>query len=174
MTQQEFESNVKNNYCFDTYLSYLWATVSISLGLSFIYELLFTSSSTQMNIELFIVTLIFGIWAVYFGIKGFISTRYFFKIEKINIIKTNNNLMLIFEQIAEANGFKKQTEYPNAAIYNTNSFFKHQKELYVFFGENFILLNIQQQQYRGIKFLNFSGSIKMLKKIVTQLRLQVT
>lgn len=96
-----------------------------------------------------------------------------FNIEKIDIIKSNNNLKLIFDEIAEANGFKKLFEYETAAIYNTKSYFRHQKKLYVFFDQNFILLNIQQQQYRGIKFLNFSGSKKILKRIVTQLRLQV-
>ncbi len=173
MTQQEFESTVKNDYRFDTFFSYFWATASISLSLFIIYDLLFTSSSTQINIVEYLTTFIVGVWGIYFGIRGFIVTKYLFNIEKIDIIKSNNNLKLIFDEIAEANGFKKLFEYQTAAIYNTKSYFRHQKKLYVFFDQNFILLNIQQQQYRGIKFLNFSGSKKILKRIVTQLRLQV-
>ena len=34
----------------------------------------------------------------------------------MNIIKSNNNLR-IFDEIAEANGFRKQIDYPTAAIY---------------------------------------------------------
>ena len=43
------------------------------------------------------------------------------EIQKMNIIKSNNNLR-IFDEIAKTNGFRKQIDYPTADIYIKDHF----------------------------------------------------
>ncbi len=176
MTVQEFQSKINKEYLCDKYWNYFFACFAFCGGLFFIYKLLLTKWSENLSVTLFIFTLLFSFYLVYLGIIGFLRTPI---LNQIKIISNNpdieTNKINIFKAAKKLNLHNIPCENEFLIKFETKNFLFEKRDLILFVNDKGIYANIQQRNHNGPTFQGYNGSIKILKKLKTEIkRLQLT
>jgi len=171
MTVKEFRKYLNKNYEFDKYIDYFSATVISCGGFFFVYKLLLTDWSKQMELYVFLIALLFSFYMIYFGLIGFFRIP---NITRISFISTNigteNNKKKIQEISKKFNLFIYPYEIEKNIIkMETKNLMFARKELFFLCNEKGIYFNIQHKNFRDPKYGYYYTTKKMINRIKNEL-----
>ena len=168
MTVLEFKKYLNKEYSFDKIFDYILAILSLSGGLFFVYELVLTKWT---EIWIFILTLLFSIFLIYYGIVGFMRIPF---VTNIYIIINNDGAENNKKRIQQLSEKLNLFTYPyligdNILKLETKRMFG-KKELFFYCDDKGIYFNVQHKNYRDPKYGYFRSTKKIIKKITFELK----
>lgn len=171
MNVKEFQKYIEKEYLFQKVLDYILASLFFFGGLFFMYTLLLTEWSKNLSLELFIFTLIFSAYIIYFGLVGFLRIPL---ITEIQIILNNsgreNNRKRIIDISKKYNMFLYPYEINDCIIImETKKILLAKKELFFYYDDKGIYFNIQHVNFRDPKYGCFYSTRKLINKIKMEL-----
>ena len=172
MNVLELKKYLDKEYLFYKILDYFLATFFLIGGLFFIYKLLLTDWSNNLSVGLFIATLIFSIYCIYFGAAGFFRIPY---VTEVHVIINNsgreNNEKRIRDLSTKFNFFIYPYEINDIIIkFDTKKILMGNKELFFAYDDKGIYFNVQQKiNFRNPKYGYYYTTRKLIKKIKLEL-----
>ena len=171
MNVLEFKEYLDKEYLFYKVIDYFLATLILSVGLFFMYELLLSSWSNNLGLGLFLATLTFSIYCIYFGAVGFFRISY---VTDVHVIINNsgkeNNETRIHDLSTKFNFFIYPYEIKDIIIkFDTQKILMGNKEVFFYYDDKGIYFNVQHKNFRDPKYGYYYTTRKLIKKIKLEL-----
>lgn len=173
MTSRDFEEYIKKEYVFDKIFDYFLATFWTVGGILMFYKTALTNWSKNLGVGLFIYSLIFCLYVIYFGIVGFLRIP---RVPEIHFIPNKKGQKDSERKIFELKEKLNLSEFPSeekGSILNfrTKKMLRPNKEIYFYIDDKGIYFNVQHINSRDPKYNYFPSTKKLINKIKTELLL---